>query len=188
MDPTMYPLHAPQPALSSSSSADVSEETAATTASAADFAEGGVVPSSSSDPDRRQSRRLAELQAEWDDLARQAAEILSNARPMSPLTRRAIYESELSRFDVLKYVFSPDGQAPPLPLLPMPIVLPPPSPPVATQAPRPNRRGRRARARPPPPPVEPVRPTVASLRAQADQETSSEDDWASDEELGYRRW
>ncbi|KAL8455724.1 hypothetical protein Emag_000449 [Eimeria magna] len=186
MDPTMFPRHAPQPALSSSSSADVSEETAATTASAADFPEAGVPLSSN--PGRRQSRRLAELQAEWDDLARQAAEILSNARPMSPMTRRAIYESELSRFDVLKYVFTPNAEAPTLPL-PMPLVVPPQNPPAPNRAPRPNRSGRRARPRPPPPPVEPVRPTVASLRAQADQESSSsEDDWGSDEELGYRRW
>ncbi|KAL8271845.1 hypothetical protein Esti_004235 [Eimeria stiedai] len=187
MDPTIFPRHAPPPPLSSSSSADVSEETAATTASAADFTEAGIP--ASSNPGRRQSRRLAELQEEWDDLARQAAEILSNARPMSPMTRRAIYESELSRFDVLKYVFSPNAEAPPLPL-PLPMVIAAPNdPPVLNRAPLPNRSCRRPKARVPPPPVEPVRPIVASLRVQADQESSSsEDDWGSDEELGYRRW
>ncbi|KAL8430129.1 hypothetical protein Efla_001793 [Eimeria flavescens] len=131
------------------------------------------------EPRKRQSKRLAALEAEWQQVAQQAATILSNARPMSPRTRQAIYESEVTRFDVLRYVFSSEVvPAPPLPLLILNEATnpPPPSPPLSAAADQEAAAVER-QARP---------KTAAEAAAALHQESSSsEDHWDSEDEREY---
>ncbi|KAL8455725.1 hypothetical protein Emag_000450 [Eimeria magna] len=63
------------------------------------------LPELSPSPTLSQSR-LESLRSEWQLLSHAAATLVTEGRPMSPLTRIAIFEGELTRIQALDFVLS----------------------------------------------------------------------------------